>query len=78
MCNKRKFFDKPIKNNLRAYKNIRKFATGQDDNCTPGCLLNYPYFKKCYKLIAKDLSRKRKLDSDPKAIQQISFTLILH
>ena len=74
MCNKRKIFDKPVKNNL----NIRKFATGQDDNCTPGCLLNYSYFKKCYKLIAKDLSRKRKLDSDPKAIQHINFTLILY
>ena len=36
--------------------------------------LNYPYFKKYYKLIAIDLSKQEKLDTDPKAIQQINFT----
>ena len=34
----------------------------------------YPYIKKYYKLIAIDLS---KLDFDPKAIQQINFTINL-
>ena len=38
------------------------------------CLLDYPYFKKYRKLIAKDLSKQQKLDADPKAIQQINFT----
>ena len=33
-----KFFDQPIKNNLRTYDNIQKLATGQKDD-TAGCLL---------------------------------------
>ena len=32
------------------------------------CLLDDPYFKKYHKLIAIDLSKKNKLDADPKAI----------
>ena len=39
------FFDQPVKNKLRTYKNIRKFATVQGDNFTTDCLLDYPYFK---------------------------------
>ena len=39
------FFDQPVKNKLRTHKNIRKFATGQGDNYTTDCLLDYPYFK---------------------------------
>ena len=41
---------------------------------TTGCLLDYPYFKENYKMIAIDLSRKNKLDTDPRAIQQNNFT----
>ena len=59
-----------IKNDRRTYGNIQKIATGQGDDYTTGCLLDYPYFKK-YKLIAIDLS-KQKLDADPKAIQQFN------
>ena len=36
--------------------------------------LGYNYFKKCYKMIAIDLSKQQALDSDPKAIQQMNFT----
>ena len=70
----RSFFDQPIKNNLKTHDNIRKIATGQGDDYTTGCLLDYPYFKIYYKLIAIDLSKQQKLDADPKAIQQINFT----
>ena len=35
--------------------------------------LQYPYFKKYYKLIATDLNKQQKLDADPKTIQ-INFT----
>ena len=68
------FFDQPVKNDLRTYDNIRKIATGQGDDYIIGCLLDYPYFEKCYKLIAIDLSKQQKLDADPKVIQQINFT----
>ena len=34
-------FDQPVTNYLRTYDNIRKIATGQGDNYTTGCLLDY-------------------------------------
>ena len=58
----------------KTYKNIRKIATGQGDDYTIGCLLDYSYFKENYKLIAIDLSKQQALDADPRAIQQINFT----
>ena len=68
MIDGRNLFDHPINNDLKTYDNIRKIATGQGDNYTTGCLLDYPYFKKYYNLIATDLSKQQKLDTDPKAI----------
>ena len=53
---------------------FEKFAISQGDNYTSGCLLDYPYFKERYKLIAIDLSKQQALYADPKAIQQINFT----
>ena len=37
-------------------------------------MLDYPYFKENYKLIAIDLRKQQALDADPRAIQQINFT----
>ena len=68
------FFDQPINNDTKTYENIRKTVTGQGDDYTTGCLLNYPYFKENYKMIAIDLSKQRALDADPRAIQKIDFT----
>ena len=48
------------------YQNIRKIASGQGDDYTTGCLLDYPYFKENYKMIAIRLSKQEVLDSDPK------------
>ena len=45
MINKRKFFDKPVKHDLRTYDNIQNFAIGEGVDYTTGCLLDYPYFK---------------------------------
>ena len=36
------FFDQSINNDIKAYENIRKIATGQGDDYTSGCLLDYP------------------------------------
>ena len=74
MINGENFFDQPIKNNKITYDNIRKIATGQGDDYTTGCLLDYPYFANTYKMIAVDLSKQQALDADPRAIQQINFT----
>ena len=54
-------FDKPVKND-------------QGDDCTTGCLLDYPYFKKHFKLNAINLSKQNVLGAGPKANQQINFT----
>ena len=58
------------------YENIRKIATGRADDYTTGCLIDYPYFKNNYKMIA--ISKQQALDSDPRAIQQINLTANLH
>ena len=69
-----KTFDQPIKNNKVTYENTRKIATGQGDDYTTGCLLDYPYFKDNYKMIAVNLGKQQALDVDPRTIQQINFT----
>ena len=74
MIDGKNFFDQPVKNDNVTYENIRKIALGQGDDYTAGCLLDYIYFKKYFKMIAIDLSKQHVLDADPKAIQQINFT----
>ena len=68
------FFDQPISNNLKTYENIRNIATGQGEDYTTGCLLDYSYFKGHYRMIAINLSKQQVLDADLRAIQQINFT----
>ena len=58
---------------MKRYDEIRKTATGQGDDCTTGCLLDYQYFKDHYQLIAVDLSKQEEWDADSRAIQQIEF-----
>ena len=65
MINGENFFDQPVQNNKITYEKIRKIATGQGDDYTTGCLLDYSYFK--YKLIALHLSKQQALDADPRA-----------
>ena len=74
MINGEKFFDQPIKNNNVTYEKIKEIATGQGDDYTTSCLLDYPYFMDTYKMIGVDLSKQQALGSDPRAIQQINFT----
>ena len=74
MINGENVFDQPIKNNKVTNENIRKIATGQVDDYTTGCLLDYSYFADTYKMIAVDLGKQQALDADLRAIQQINFT----
>ena len=74
MIDGKNFFDQPGKNDKITYENIRNIATGQGDDYTTGCLLDYTYFKDYYKIIVVDLSKQQALDVDPKSIQQINFT----
>ena len=74
MIDEKNFFDQPVKNHKVTYEKIRKSSADQGDDYTTGCLLDYIYFKKYYKMVAVDSSKQQALDADPKAIQQIYFT----
>ena len=74
MIDGRNFFDQPRNNIIKTYEKIRKIATGQGDDYTTGCLLDYSHFKENYKMIAIDLSKQQTFHADPRAIQQIDFT----
>ena len=70
----RNFYDQPINNLIKQYNELKKTSTGRGDDYTTGCLLDFAYFLKNYKLIAADLSNQKVLDADSRAIQQIIFT----
>ena len=67
------FYGQAIGSDIKRYGGIRKLTTGQGDNYTTGCLLDYDYIKNYYRLKAVDLNKQKELDADPKAIQQIEF-----
>ena len=70
----RNFYDHPINDTIKQYDEIRKKSTGQGGDYTTGCLLDFAYYEKNYRLIAVDLSKQKALDADSRAIQQIIFT----
>ena len=70
----RNFYDQPINDSIKQHDEVRKMSLGQGDDYTTGCLLDYSYFEKNYRLIAADLSKQKALDADSRAIQQIIFT----
>ena len=73
MIKGKNFYDLAIDSDIKRYEEIRKITTGQCKDCTTGCLLDNEYIKNSYRLIAVDLSRQKKPDTDPKAIQQTKF-----
>ena len=70
----RNFYDQAINGSFKQYDEIQKISIGQGNDYTTGCLLDFVYFKKKYRLIAADLSKQKALDADLRAIQQIIFT----
>ena len=73
MIDGRNFYNQPINNLIKQYDEVRKVWTGNGDDYTTGCLLDYVHFKDNYRIIAVDLSKQKALDVDPRAIQQIVF-----
>ena len=65
----RNFYDQPTNDVIKQYDEIRKISTGQGDDYTTGCLLDFFYFEKKYRLIAAGLSKQKTLDADSGAIQ---------
>ena len=74
MIDAKNFFDQPVKSDMKTYDNIQKSTTGQGNDYTTACLLDYNYFNKHYKMTAIDLSKQQALDADLNATQQINFT----
>ena len=72
MIDGKNFFHQPINNaTKKTNENIIKFAICQGDDYTAGCLLDYPYFKENYKMIAIDLSKQQALDADSRTINRL-------
>ena len=59
---------------MGTYENIKIITAGQEGEYPTGLLLDYPYLKIPYKMIAIYLGKKQALDADQKAIQKINFT----
>ena len=64
----RNFYDQPVTDLIKQYDEVRKVSTGQSDDCTTGCLLDYAYIKGNYRLIAIDLSKQKALHADLRAM----------
>ena len=73
----RNFYDNPIESDIEKYRELKKVMIGKGEDYTTGSLLDYDYFLKHYKLVAVDLSKQKKLDADPRAIQQIELKYML-
>ena len=44
MVDGRNFYDQPINDLIKQYDEVRKVSTGQGDDYTTGCSLDYAYF----------------------------------
>ena len=70
----RNFYDQPINDSIMQYNEVWKVSAAQGDDYMTGCLLDFTYFEKKYRLIAAELSKQKVLDADLRVIQQIIFT----
>ena len=71
IIDKLEFFDLSIKTEEEAYEQIIDIS--RNNEYTTDNLLDYDYFKKYYKLIAIDLSKRQVLQENEDLIQQINF-----
>ena len=69
----RNVYNQPTNDLIKQYDEVRKVSARQGDDYTTSCLLDFACFKSNYRLTAVDLSKKKALDADSGAIQQIIF-----
>ena len=69
----RNFYNHRINDFIKQYDEVTKVSTGQGDDYTTGCLLDYALFEDIYSLTAVGLSKQKAVDADPRAVQQIVF-----
>ena len=68
IINGKNFYDQAVDSDIKQYEEIKKLSTEKGEDYTTGSLLDYEYIKIHYRLIAVDLSRKKELNTNPKAI----------
>ena len=73
----RNFYDNPIESDIEKYRELTKVMIEKGEANTTGSLFDFNYFDKHYKLVAVDLSKRKELDADPRAIQQTEFKYML-
>ena len=71
----RNFYDQPINVSIKQYDKVRKVSTGQGDDYTTGCLLDFVYFEKNYRLIAANISKQKALDAAQRQFNRL-FLLV--
>ena len=59
LIHERNFYDQPTNDLIKQYYEVRKVATGQGDDDTTKCLLDYTYFRDNCRLIPMDLNKKK-------------------
>ena len=55
----RNFYDQPINDSITQYDEVRGVSAGQGDTYTTGCLLDFAYFEKNYRLTGVDLNKQK-------------------
>ena len=70
----RNFYDESMNDSIKQYNEKRKISTGQGDDYTTVCLIDFAYFENNYRLIVADLIKQKALDADSRAIQKFIFT----
>ena len=71
IINRKNFYYQPIDSNIKPFEEMRKLTTGQGEDYTTGCS-DYDYIKN--QINSNWFKQKKKeLDANPKAIQQIEF-----
>ena len=67
MIDSQTLFDQSIKNDTRTCDNIMEIVTGQGNDYTTDCSLDYQCFKENCKLIVIDLRKQQTFVANPKA-----------
>ena len=57
---RKNFYDQLTDSDIKQHEEIRKVTTGQGEDYTSGCSLDYECNENRYRLIAVDLSRQKK------------------
>ena len=70
IINGKNIYVQAIDSDIKRYEKIKNLTRGQGDDYVTICLFDYDYIRNQYRLKAVDLSRQKKLDTDPKQLNK--------